>query len=103
MDNYFIKRAHNAGLIMLICMLILCGIYAVYAYHANAGNSQQAHTTQHGLLVMAHHVQVPTSAPIQASKPVQQAAPLPQQPVLPSSVYNKSDWQNYFRRLYHLP
>jgi hypothetical protein len=106
MTNYFIKRVHNAGLIVLICMLLLCGIYAfyaVYAYQASTGNSQQAHTTSQGLLVMAHHIEV--SMPTGASKPepVQQAAPPLQQPVGPPSVFNKSEWENYIRRLHHLP
>lgn len=106
MTNYLIKRVQNAGLIVLICMLLLCGIYAVYAvyaYHASTGNAQQAHTTSQGLLVMAHHVDVstpPTEAP--KPEPVQQAAP-PQQPVGPPSVFNKTEWENYFKRLHHLP
>jgi len=106
MANHFIKRVHNAGLIVLICMLLLCGvyaIYAVYAYHASTGNAQQAHTTPQGLLVMAHHIDVSTPTETPKPEPVQQATPQPQQPVGSPSVFNKTEWENYFRRLQHLP
>jgi hypothetical protein len=106
MTNYFTKRVYNAGLIVLICILLLCGIYAVYAvyaYNSSTGNSQQAHTTSQGLLVIAHHIEVSTPTDALKLEPVQRAAPPPPQPVGPPSVFNKSEWENYLRRLHHLP
>ena len=56
--NIFLKRTtYNTGLVVLICMLILCGIYAIYAYRIHASNTEQAHPIQGGLVIVAHHLQ----------------------------------------------
>jgi hypothetical protein len=109
MMNTFLKRTtYNTGLAVLICMLILCGIYAIYAYRIHASNTEQAHPSiQGGLMVVAHHLQ--EAAPVLTSTPTPEPVQsvLPQQSVQQVSVLqdpvNLKYWQSYFKKLHQLP
>src|ERR1700738_3122659 len=103
-----LKRTHNTGLVVLIALLILCGIYVIYAYKVNTSNVEQARPTQ-GLVFVAHHLQAPVApvlAPTQAPQLVVLSDQPQQQPVQQTSVLQASvdmkNWQDYVKKL-HLP
>lgn len=108
MMNIFLKRTtYNTGLAVLICMLILCGIYAIYAYRIHASsNTEQARPIQ-GLMVVAHHLQEarPVLTPTLTPGPVQSVSS--QQSV--QQTYGRRNpvdlkyWQNYFKKLHQFP
>lgn len=110
MNIFFPKRTYNTGLAVLILLLILCGIYVVYAYNVNTGNAQEQTRPTQGLVFVAHHLQAsvaPVLAPTQAPQLVVQSDQAQQQPVQQTSLRQQipvdmKNWQNYSKKL-HLP
>jgi hypothetical protein len=89
-------------------MLILCGIYAIYAYRIHASsNTEQAHPIQGGLVVVAHHLQESavvltpalTPGPVQSVSPQQSV----QQTYVQQDPVDLNYWQNYFKKLHQFP